>query len=132
MQTPQGHIVHVALLFIARSQHCGRQRPPDAGPVILPRGRRHRSFSACPDPVTAHRAFGLGFVAQPSNPMVLGEPLQTPRADSGCEPLPCTGSDRRLCLAFLATMRPALDPAGHRVTRVRPTCLSTAQRPSKA
>jgi hypothetical protein len=39
-----------------------------------------------------------------------GEPPQTPRANSGCEPLPCTGSDRRLRLAFLATMRPALDP----------------------
>jgi hypothetical protein len=47
-----------------------------------------------------------------------GEPPQTPRVDSGCELLPCTSSDRRLRLAFLATMRPALDPAGHRVPRV--------------
>jgi hypothetical protein len=39
-----------------------------------------------------------------------GEPPQTPRADSGREPLPCIGSGRRLHLAFLATMRPALDP----------------------
>jgi hypothetical protein len=39
-----------------------------------------------------------------------GQPSQTPRADSGCEPLPCTGSDRRLRLAFLATMRTAVDP----------------------
>jgi hypothetical protein len=39
-----------------------------------------------------------------------GEPLQTPRADSGREPLPCTGSGQRLRLAFLATMQPALDP----------------------
>jgi hypothetical protein len=31
-----------------------------------------------------------------------GEPLQTPRADSGHELLPCTGSSPRLCLAFLA------------------------------
>jgi hypothetical protein len=61
-----------------------------------------------------------------------GEPPQTPRADSGCEPLPCTGSNRRLRLAFLATMRPALDPAGYRVPRVRPTCLSTPRRPCKA
>jgi hypothetical protein len=60
-----------------------------------------------------------------------GEPPQTPRADSGHEPLPCTGSDRRLCLPFLATMRPALDPAGHRVPRVRPTCLSTPRRPAR-
>jgi hypothetical protein len=29
-----------------------------------------------------------------------GEPLQTPRADSGREPLPCTGSGQRLRLAF--------------------------------
>jgi hypothetical protein len=36
-----------------------------------------------------------------------GEPPQTPRADSGHEPLPCTGSGRRLHLAFIATMRPA-------------------------
>jgi hypothetical protein len=61
-----------------------------------------------------------------------GEPSQTPRADSGCELLPCTGSDRRLRLAFLATMRHALDPAGHQVPRVRPTCLSTPRRPRKA
>jgi hypothetical protein len=29
----------------------------------------------------------------------------------------------RLHLAILATMRPALDPAGHRVPRTKPTCL---------
>jgi hypothetical protein len=58
-----------------------------------------------------------------------GEPPQTSRADSGCEPLPCTGSDRRLRLVFLATMRPTLDPAGHWVPRVKPTYLSTPRRP---
>jgi hypothetical protein len=61
-----------------------------------------------------------------------GEPPQTPHAESGREPLPCTGSGRRLRLAFLAIMRPALDPAGHRVPRVRPTCLSTPRWPRKA
>jgi hypothetical protein len=61
-----------------------------------------------------------------------GEPPQTPRADSGHEPLPYTGSCPRLRPAFLATMRPALDPAGHWVPRVRPTCLSTPRRPRKA
>jgi hypothetical protein len=61
-----------------------------------------------------------------------GEPSQTPRANSGREPLPCTDCDRRLRLAFLATMRPTLDPIGHRVPRVRPTCLSTPRRPRKA
>jgi hypothetical protein len=30
-----------------------------------------------------------------------GERPQTSRVDSSCEPLPCTGSDRRLRLAFL-------------------------------
>jgi hypothetical protein len=39
-----------------------------------------------------------------------GELRQTPRADSGRELLPCTGSCRRLRLDFLATMRLALDP----------------------
>jgi hypothetical protein len=63
---------------------------------------------------------------------VCGDPPQTPRADSGREPLPCTGSCPRLRLAFLATMRPALDPAGHRAPRTKPTCLSTPQRPRKA
>jgi hypothetical protein len=61
-----------------------------------------------------------------------GEPPQTSRADSGCEPLPCTGSRPRLRLAFLATMRPALDPAGHRVPQAEPTCFSTPQTPRKA
>jgi hypothetical protein len=61
-----------------------------------------------------------------------GESPQTPRADSGREPLPCTSSCPRLRLAFLPTMRPALEPAGHRVPRVSPTCLFTPRRPRKA
>jgi hypothetical protein len=129
---PLGEIGHVALLFIARPRHHRRPHPPDASPAIPPRVRRHRSFSVRPDPVSARRASGLGFVAQPSNQRFSGEPPQTPRANSGCEPLPCTGSDRWLRLAFLATKRSALDPVGHRVPRVRPTCLSTPRRPRKA
>jgi hypothetical protein len=43
-----------------------------------------------------------------------GELSQTPRAESGSEPLPYTSSCPRLRLAFIATMRPALDPASHR------------------
>jgi hypothetical protein len=39
-----------------------RRKPCDPARV-----RRHRSFSARPDPVSARRAFGLGFVAHPSN-----------------------------------------------------------------
>jgi hypothetical protein len=50
---------------------CRSSRPPDTSPVIPPRVRRHRSFSARPDPVSARRASSLGFVAQPSNPTVL-------------------------------------------------------------
>jgi hypothetical protein len=61
-----------------------------------------------------------------------GEPQQTPRADSSREPLPCTGSCPRLRLAFLATMRPTLDPVGHRVPQPEPICLSTPRRPRKA
>jgi hypothetical protein len=60
-----------------------------------------------------------------------GEPPQTPRADSGRELLPCTSSCPRLCLDFFATMRPALDPAGHLVTRADPTCLSTPRGPAR-
>jgi hypothetical protein len=61
-----------------------------------------------------------------------GEPPQTPRADSGREPLPYTGSYPRFRLAFLATMRLALKPAGHRVPQAEPTCLSNPRRPCKA
>jgi hypothetical protein len=61
-----------------------------------------------------------------------GEPPQTLRADYGREPLPYTGSCSRLRLAFLVTMRPAPDPAGHRVPRAEPTCLSTPWRSRKA
>jgi hypothetical protein len=56
--TPQGQIGHATLLFIT-------------SPAIPPRVYRHRSFSAHPDPVSARRASGFGFVAQPSNPTVL-------------------------------------------------------------
>jgi hypothetical protein len=55
------------------------------------------------------------------------EPPQTARANSGCEPLPYTGSHRQL-----VTMRPAVDHIGHRIPWVRPTCLSTSRRPHKA
>jgi hypothetical protein len=61
-----------------------------------------------------------------------GEPPQTPHVDSGREPLPCTGSCPGLRLAFLATMRPALNPAGHWVPQAEPTCLSTPRRPRMA
>jgi hypothetical protein len=62
---------HVAQLFITRPRHRRSLRPPDASPAIPPRVHRHRSFSARSDPVSARRASGLGFVAQPSNLTVL-------------------------------------------------------------
>jgi hypothetical protein len=50
---PQGQIGHVALLFIARPHRRRRPCPPDASPTIPPHVRRHRSFSARPDPISA-------------------------------------------------------------------------------
>jgi hypothetical protein len=71
IQTPQGQIGYVALLFIVRPRLRRSPRPLDASPVIPLRVRRHRSFSACLDPVSARRASVLSFVAQPSNLTVL-------------------------------------------------------------
>jgi hypothetical protein len=68
---PQGQIGQVALLFIARPCLCHSPCPPDANPTISSRVRRHRSFSAHPDPVSDRRASGHGFVAQWSKLMVL-------------------------------------------------------------
>jgi hypothetical protein len=111
-----------------------------------------RSFSTRSDPVSAHRASGLGLVAQPSTPTVLwwtsanpADSVQPPRQShswlgrhiipAGCwfcgvnQPNPvcrlwlwaatlhrfhlgfeAQPRNRTRLLAFLATMRPALDP----------------------
>jgi hypothetical protein len=124
----------LGILVVAPSDECLVTAPRLASTQALRSVAcpRLRSFSARPDHVSAHRASGLGFVAQPTNRRFYGEPPQTQRADSGREPLPCTGSCPRLRLAFLATMRPAVDPAGHRVPQAEPTCLSTPRRPRKA
>jgi hypothetical protein len=53
---------------MARPRRHRRPRPPDASRAIPPRVHRHRSFSARPNPVSARRASGLGFVDQPCNP----------------------------------------------------------------
>jgi hypothetical protein len=45
-----------------------------------------------PDPLSTRQAFGLGLVAQPSNPTVFWSTAANLRADSGREPLPCTDS----------------------------------------
>jgi hypothetical protein len=104
---------------------------------------RHKPYGPATRPPTS-KLLGARISSPPAEPPVLvlclnqvtrpfsGEPPQTPRADSGREPLPCTGSCPRLRLASFGTMRPALDPAGHWVPRVRPTCVSTPRRPWKA
>jgi hypothetical protein len=71
IHTPQGQDGQVAILFIRLARLRRSPRPPDASPAILLRVPQHRSFSAHQDPVSARRASGLGFVAQPSNPTVL-------------------------------------------------------------
>jgi hypothetical protein len=78
IQTPQGQIGHVALLFIAQPHRRYRLHPFGASPAIPPRVRRHRSFSERPDPVSARRGSGLDFVAQPSNLMFLWSTAANP------------------------------------------------------
>jgi hypothetical protein len=105
IQTPQGKIGHVAILFVAADR-------------ILPtQALRSRHTSAS---IEASRRARIP--SSPSEPLILvlwlnqvtrwfcGEPPQTSRADFGREPLPCIGSDRRLCLAFLPPCGPHLTP----------------------
>jgi hypothetical protein len=122
----------VALLCIRRPHLCYSLRPPT-------QALRSRRVSSGIEASRCTRIPSL-----PAEPPVLvlwpiqvtrqfcDELPQTSRADSGRELLPCTDSSRRLRLAFLATMRPALDPAGHWVPRAEPTCLSTPWRPCNA
>jgi hypothetical protein len=130
----------------AHEGHFGNSRRSTIG--RMPGDRTSRSLDASLAIPTRVRRFEASRRARipspPTEPPVLvlllnlvtrrfcGEPPQTPRADSGREPLPYTSSCPRLHLAFLATMRHTLDPAGHRVPQVRPTCLSTPRRPRKA
>jgi hypothetical protein len=71
IQTPQGQIGHVILVFNARPRLRRSPHPPDASPAILPRvadieASRHARIPSLPAEPP-----GLGFVAQLSNPMVL-------------------------------------------------------------
>jgi hypothetical protein len=132
IHAPEGYFGNSRRITIGRMPDERTSRSLDARLAKLNACPPLRGFSARPDPISAPRASGLGFVGQPSNPIIFCEPPQTPRVDSSHEPLPCTGSCPQLHLAFLATMRPALDPAGHRVPRAEPTCLSTPRRPRKA
>jgi hypothetical protein len=101
IQTPQGQIGHVALLFIARPRRHRSPCPSDASPTIPPRVRRHRSFLARPYPVSARRASGLGFVAQPSNRRFCGEPPQTPLQTSVVSRYPAQAPVHDFVLLFL-------------------------------
>jgi hypothetical protein len=53
-----------------RPRRRRRPRPTNASPAIPPCIRRHRRFLSRQDPISARRASGIGFVAQPSNPTV--------------------------------------------------------------
>jgi hypothetical protein len=113
IQTPQGQIGNVALLFIARPRRRLSLHPPDATPTIphvfagIEASRRARIPSPPVEPAV------LVLCLNQVTRRFCGEPPQTSCADFGCEPLPCTGSCLRLRLAFLATMRLAPDPPGH-------------------
>ena len=75
-------------------------------------------------PSKSRRIFGLGFEAQPRNPVVLWPNHCKPRVQTSVvSRYPTPASRLRLRLAVLATMRPALDLVGHRVHRTKPTRL---------
>jgi hypothetical protein len=71
IHTPQEHFGQDLVFLIGRPRLHRNPRPPDASFAILSRVPWYRSFSASVDPVSARRASGLGFVAQPSNPTIL-------------------------------------------------------------
>jgi hypothetical protein len=111
IQTPKGKIGHVALLFISWPRRRRRPLPPDASPVIHPCVCWHGSFLARPDPVTARRASGLGFVAQPSNPVGFVVNHRKPRVQTSVVsryPAPAPIDD--FVLLFFRTCGPHLTP----------------------
>jgi hypothetical protein len=110
IHTPEGHFGNSRCSTIRRMLDDRTSLSLDASLVIPTRvlrfevSRRARLLSAPAEPPVL--VLWLNQVTR----RFCGEPPQTPRADSGREPLPCTGSYPRLRLAFLATMRPTLDP----------------------
>jgi hypothetical protein len=115
VQTPHGQIGHVALLFIARPRRRRRPRPPDASPAIPPRVRRHQSFSARLDPVSARRASSLGFVAQPSNPVGFAVNCHKPRVQTPVvSRYPALAPINDFVLLFLPPCGPHLTPLATR------------------
>jgi hypothetical protein len=60
-----------------------------------------------------------------------GELPQTPCADSGFEPLPCTTQVHDFILLFLPPCGPHLILFGHQVHRAKPTCLTTPRKPAR-
>jgi hypothetical protein len=96
--------------FTVNTRLCHSSRPLDASPRSrcvssgIEDSRRARIPSPLVEPPVL--VLWLNKVTQ----QFCSEPPQTPRADSGREPLPCTGSCARLRLALIPTMQPALNP----------------------
>jgi hypothetical protein len=132
IHAPKGHFGNSRCSTIGRMPDDCTSRSLDASLAIRMRVLRFEASrrSRIPSPPAEPLVLVL-WLNQVTRPFC-GEPRQTPRADSSREPLPCTGSCPRIHLAFLATMRLALNPAGHWVPQAEPTCLSTPRRPRKA
>jgi hypothetical protein len=106
--------------------------PPDTSLAIPPRVPRFQASRRARNPYPPAEPPILVFWLNQVTQRFCGEPLQTPCADSSCEPLPYTSSCPWLRFAFLANCGPHLTPLVHRVHWAKPTCLSTRQRPRKA
>jgi hypothetical protein len=132
IHTPEGHFGNSRRRAIGWMPGDRTSRTLDASLAIPTRGLRFEASRHARIPSLLAEPPVLILWLNQVTRWFCGEPPQTPRADSGHEPLPCTGSCPRLRLAFLATMRPALDPAGHRFPQAEPTCISTPRRPRKA
>jgi hypothetical protein len=100
----------VTILFIGRPRLRCSLCPSDKSPAIPSRVPRHRSFSARRIPSPPVEPPILVLWLNQVTQQFCGDPPLTPRADSCREPLPSTRSCPRLHLAFLAIVRPSLDP----------------------
>jgi hypothetical protein len=132
IHTPEGHFGNSRRNIIKRMPSDRTLLSLDASLAILTRVLRFEASRRARIPSPPAEPPVLVLWLNQVTRWFFGEPPQTPRADSGRESLPYTGSCPRLHLAFLATMRPALDPAGHWVPQAEPTCLSTPWRPCKS
>jgi hypothetical protein len=132
IHTPEGHFGNICRSTIGRMPGDRTSLSLDASLAIPTRVLRFESSRRARIPSPPAEPPVLVLCLNQVTRQFCGEPPQTPHADSGRELLPYTGSCPRLHLAFLATMQPALDLAGHRVPQAEPTCLSTPRRPRKA